>query len=565
MPKMTIPSQQKTLSELFKLILKPERAYYIVALIYGVATSVLMLALPISVQALINTVVNTKMEYFIYVLAFVLFSILALTAILLACREYVMELFQRRFFVRITAEAMMSLVYSDQNHVQKINRTELVNKFFEVMHIQKIVPSLLTHGFSILLQMSVGLVVVSFYHPFLLVFSLVFLLGIYIVWKIWSSSAIKASLKLSEAKYDLVNWMEEVARANHFFKSDRAIGQVLKKTNHKTEGYIKNKKRFFKESFSQSLAFLSFFCIANATLLGLGGVLVARGQLSIGQLIGAELIMSAIFYNLVRIGSYTRMFYELCASIDKLGYFFRLPSEQTKGKLVLDSNDFDVEFDKVKINYRNHLFHFDMQIPFGEKILVKCAEPSASKVFSDLLRGYTEPEQGRVLLQRENIHDFDMYRLRENMMVLDNYLVVEGTIREFFQYANPDITTAQIEDLLQLVGLHETVRAMADGLETTLVPSGYPFLPEEIVCLKLAVILAAKPSVLVMTEIFDVLPRQRRHEIIEQLCAVQDMSVVYFSNKKQPEIFDDYLYIGINDTQHFTTVELLQSHEHNDI
>lgn len=561
MSNMTALSAQKALTELFRLILKPERSYYIVAIIYGIATSVLMLALPISVQALINTVVNTKLEYFIFVLAFVLFSILALTAVMLACREYVMELFQRRFFVRMTAEAMMALIYSDQSQVQKINRTELVNKFFEVMHIQKIVPSLLTHGFSILLQMFVGLVVVSFYHPFLLFFSLVFAFGVYIVWKIWSSSAIRASLRLSEAKYDLVNWMEEVARASNFFKSDKAIGQVLNKTNVKTETYIKYKKRFFKESFSQSVAFLAFFCISNATLLGLGGVLVARGQLSIGQLIGAELIMSAIFYNLVRIGSYTRMFYELCASIDKLGYFFRLPVEQKKGKMTLENGNSDILFDNVRINYRNHLFSFDLYIPFGQKILVKCAEPSAPKVFSDLLRGYVEPEQGRLLLQNENISDYDIYKLREKFMVLDNYLVIEGTIREFFEYVNPDITTAQIEDCLNFVGLQEVVHRMPQRLDTALVPSGYPFLPEEVVCLKLAVILAAQPLVLVMTEIFDVLPLQKRRDIVTHLCAIEDMSLVYFSNKKQPDMFHDYLYIGVDDTQHFTTVELLQSHD----
>jgi putative ABC transport system ATP-binding protein len=549
------------MQDLFKLILKPERAYYGVAVIYSVATSILMLAVPVSVQALINTVVNTKMEYFIYVLASILFFILLVSVTLFLCREYVMELFQRRFFARITAEATLRLVASDQRHVETINRAELVNRFFEVMHVQKIVPSLLTHGFSVLLQMTVGLIVVSFYHPFLLIFNVIFLFTLYLIWGLWAPRATQASLRLSESKYDLVHWMEEIARANNYFKSEKTIQYGLDKIDEKTQIYLKSSKRFFRYTFSQSAAFLIVFCLANAALLGLGGALVAEAQLSIGQLIGAELIMSTIFYNLLRIGSYTRMYYELCASLEKIGLFYQLPTEEMSGTLRVNDNNIDINFRNLTTEYRGHIFRFEMQIPSGKKVLIRSQEPSGSKVFIDLLKGYNTTSYDKILVNGVPLPDYDLHALRENILVIDNFTIVEGTIRELFQILSPDIQTDDIHMFLDITGLNNIIGNLPQGIDTPLSPTGYPLLPEEIIGVKLAVVMAAAPAVIVITEVLDYLPMSSRNTILKHICQTPNLTLICFSNKKQSSIFNDYYYVGPDATRSFATIELLSLHE----
>lgn len=548
-------------AELFKLILKPERTYYIVAMIYGIATSVLMLAVPVSVQALINTVVNTKSEYFILILASILFFVLLVSIVLFMCRDYVMELFQRRFFARITAEATTRLVSSDQRYVETINRTEHINRFFEVMHVQKTVPSLLTHGFSIILQMTIGLLVVSFYHPFLLAFNILFGFCLYAIWRLWTPKAIDAALRLSESKYDLVHWMEELARANNYFRSEKTIAYGIDKIDTKTEDYLKNRKRFFRFTFSQSVAFLLLFCIANGALLGLGGVLVAQAQLSIGQLIGAELIMSAIFYNLIRIGSYTRMYYELCAGIEKINQLLSLPTETINGTRKPDKPALDMTLRDIHTQYRGHNFRFDIHIPAGQKILIRSEEPSGSKVFIDMMKGYTTPLKGRILINNVPITEYDLHVLREKILVVDGVLIVEGSIRDIFDILCPGIDSQEIERLLAIVGLTKIIENLPQGLDTPLSPTGYPLLPEEIISLKIALSLAAAPSVLVLSEALDVLPLALRNRIMKSVCQIKNLTVICFSHKKQTNIFDQYYYVGPDATRNFATVDLLGLHE----
>lgn len=536
-----------TMRNLFREILLPERSFYFATAIYSIAATIFMLAIPISVQALINTVVNTKQQYFIFILATILFGVLVLTSIMLACREYIMELFQRRFFARITSEVTLRFIYADQDHIEKINRTELVNRFFEVMHVQKIIPNLMTNGVSSVLQIAVGIIVVSFYHPILMLFSMVFAVSVWLVWKIWAGRAIKSVLKLSNSKYDLVNWMEETARENQLFKSNHAIDECIKIMDEKIINYLKNKKKFFKYTFSQTISFLFLFSIVNPLLLGIGGVLVSKAQLSIGQLIGAEIIMSAVFYNLIRLGSYLSSFYELCASVDKLGYFYKIPSESLRGQVILNDNlGYDINANNILQKYRTHEFPFHMIIEHGQRVLIKPYETTASKVFCDLLQGHKKVQEGLLYVGNTAINDIDIFDLREKIKVIDNVLMIEATIRTYFKLADKAITNAEILGYLDMVGMKDTVSTLNNGLDTLLMPSGYPLLLEEIVLFKLALALAAKPKILVVTEAFDMVPLHRRLKVIKIIESILDMTFILFTNKSDIHCFDNFYYIDEN-------------------
>lgn len=543
-------------------ILKPDRPYFILAAIYGVGIGILTLAVPVAVQALLNTVVNTALTPFIVLLAGLLFVVLLISVSLIACRDYAMELFQRRFLARIASEAALRLTHADQPHMDGINRAELVNRFFEIMHVQKNVPALLTEGFFIALQAIIGLVVVSFYHPFLFVYNMLFTGALFLIWQVWSKRAIRQAVVLSDSKYALVQWLEEIARVNQTFKSERAISYALEQTDHQTAGYLSCKKAYFKTTFAQNIAFLFLYCIASAGLLGLGGVLVAGNQLSLGQLIGAELIMAAIFYSTSKLGYYARIYYDLQANLHKLGYFFRLPLESHNGSDILDQNiSPSIDFKDVVLPYRGHHFNFSCHLAANSKVLVKSSEAAGSKLFLDLIKGYRLPSQGHVLLAGHEIHSYDLHMLRNHVLSVDSVSVVEGTIRRFFDLYAPNVSQADIVSALQMVELDKVIDALPQGLSTPIVPSGYPLLHDEVIRLKLAAVLAAKPAVLVVTEIFDTVPFQTRKRILQNLCQIEDMMLVCFTNRREWSFFDQYLIMDKIGTHSFATAPLLRLHE----
>ncbi|NDE90341.1 MAG: ABC transporter ATP-binding protein [Alphaproteobacteria bacterium] len=556
----TAPFETGTITSARKL-LAPDRQFFFLAAIYGVGIGILTLAVPIAVQALLNTVVNTAVTPFIVLLAVLLFAVLFISAVLIASRDYAMELFQRRFLARITSEAVLRLTHADQPHMDGINRVELVNRFFEIIHVQKNAPALLTEGFFIALQAIVGLIVVSFYHPFLFIYNLLFAGSLLLIWKTWSKPAIRKAIALSNSKYALVQWIEEIARVNQMFKSERSIGFALEQTDDQTAAYLTQKKSYFKTTFSQTLAFLALYCLGSATLLGLGGVLVARNQLSLGQLVGAELIMSAIFYSTSKLGYYASVYYDLRANLDKLNYFFNLPLEKIVGQRLLDHTiDHSVTFTNVSTPYRGHRFFFNCDFPSNSKILVKSSEAAGSKIFLDLIKGYREPSQGRILIGGQDLCDFDIHDLRNHVLSVDSLSIVEGTIRRFFDLYAPDATKDEIISALELVGLDQLIDKLPQRLETKIVPSGYPLLQNEVLRLKLAAVIAAEPAILIITETFDIVPLQIRKRILQELCNRTNTLLITFTNLKEWAFFDQYIVMEKDGTYSFPDVASAKAH-----
>jgi len=200
------------------LILAPERRFYALVLIYGIVISLFTLVIPISVQALISTVTNTLLLRPVIILSIILVCLLLFSITLHATQIYVMEMMERHIYARITKEMALRLLYADPEAIEGAHRTNLANRYFEIMNVQKTLPSILVRGFALILQTSVGLIVVSFYHQSLFALNLFIVLILYIIWHMWKKKAFRGALEVSSAKYETAQVLGELARSNTLFR-----------------------------------------------------------------------------------------------------------------------------------------------------------------------------------------------------------------------------------------------------------------------------------------------------------------------------------------------------------
>jgi putative ABC transport system ATP-binding protein len=268
-------------------ILKPEANFYWLALVYGVGISLLSLATPISVQMLINTVANTAMTTPLVVLTLTLFGLLMMFALLYGLRIHLMELFSRRFYARMVAEISLLAVYAKNPFFGDARKSSLFNRYFDVVNVEKAIPILFVGGFTVVLQVFTGFILVSLYHPYFLLFTIIMSALIWIIWLVWGARAVRTGIDLSHAKHGTAAWLETVGESNGFFKSQRRIDYAFKQSNAHTGKYINERKRHFRNHFAQTIAFLTLYAAASAALLGLGGWLVINNQLTLGQLVAA--------------------------------------------------------------------------------------------------------------------------------------------------------------------------------------------------------------------------------------------------------------------------------------
>ena len=538
------PAEENDLSSLFRffrLILAPERSFYALAIVYGVGISLLSLATPVSVQMLINTVANIGLTTPLIVLALSLFVLLMIAGGLNALRIYILDVFGRRFYARIVSEIALRTIYARNPFFDDTGKSALFNRYFDIIIVMKMVPNLLVGGFTIVLQMVVGFLLVSSYHPLLLAFNLTVAVLIWLVWAIWGRRAIRSAVELSHRKHYSAGWLESLGHANGFYKTESHIAEALRNTDAVTGAYMEQHRKHFRHHFSQTLSFLLIYAAASAALLGVGGWLVISGELSLGQLVAAELVLSAVFVGVSQLGIYMSYFYDVCGAVDELSLFFKVEQNLPKEAHRRIDGDSSLAFNKVVVGPTITL---DFKIPAGSRVCVYADSHKAQRVFTNLVRGHEEPDSGYIAVGGVDLRELKPYEMRQEIIVLDRPNAVETSIREFLRLSAPDGAPVDVMKVLGIVGLAETVTQLPQGLDTQIVGTGWPLSIVETMQLKLAAAIVSRPRVIVLTQAYDGMPEVFLLRAMDALQERGETTIVYFTYENIDLRFNHYLRLG---------------------
>ncbi|MEC8418998.1 MAG: ABC transporter ATP-binding protein, partial [Pseudomonadota bacterium] len=456
---------RETRKTLFSL-LKPESGFFWVAIAYGVAISLMTLAVPIAVQTLINSIANIGSTRAVVILAVVLFLTLFISGIFSALRMRVMEFYERKVYARLTSQLGLKTIMAPHSFFEGRQNVSITQRYFDIMTLQKNIPSLMIDGFALVLQMLVGFTLVSFYHPALFAFNVVLLMTMYAVWKIWGRGAKRTAIELSHAKYDSAKWLHDIASAHEFFKSADHVEYAGRSTEGFINNYVKKHKAHFHYTFSQVVMFLLMYAISSAALLGIGGVLVVQGELSIGQLVAAELVMSAVFLGLSRFTQYLKLYYELYGAAEKLGGALKIPQEDLHSDSVAVPASSKLVFNKVTLAYGADKCEVDVTLEPGTQYFVTSDKSWVQKQLLGYLKKYERVPAGDILLGNLSLNDYDTHELRQAVTILDRSLIIEVSIERYLKLAQPEASHADIRHALEEVEMHKVIDALPEGLQT---------------------------------------------------------------------------------------------------
>ena len=547
-------------SALFKAILGPEKSFYWLAAIYSIATSVLSLAVPLSVQLLIATVSNTAMLQPVVVLALILFSLLAMYGALYAVQAHLMDRFERRFFARYTQEIVLRSVYSAVAAGRRMNREELANRFFEIVTVQRNVPILALKGTTILMQAIVGIIVVSAYHPAFVVFSLLLLLIAWLVWKIWAARAIETKVYASKAKFKAARWLEEMAHAHASFQSTRTIRYATDEAEHLIAGYASAHRKHFSFKLAQTLGYFGLYAVASAALLGIGGWLVISNELTLGQLVAAELIFATVFYSLTQLPGLLDQYYDLCAAVDKLGEFLELELEEVGPGEPVPTGACGLTLDAatIAVGSAQEPARFSFTVPAGRKVFVNCEDDALRDSLLAILRRHRPLISGRMRLGQTELNDIHLHSLRESVLVIDSYDPLERSIAENLGLNNPAITRSAMREVLDTLGLSADIDRLPQGLDTVLSRGGDPLTPEQMLLLRIASSLLDRPRLLIVTPAADRLSLAQRQAVLDAVRRQPDLTYLQFSRRADIIGFDSALDITATEQRWIEDVRSLQ-------
>jgi len=489
---------------------------------FALTVGVLTLAAPLMVQQLVNFVAFGALLTPLVILSILLFVFLAVGALIYGLQVFLVEILQRRLFVQVVADLAQRLPRVRAEAFDREHGPELVNRFFDVMTVQKTGATLLLDGLSMALTAVIGLIVLAFYHPILLAFDIGLIAAIAIILFGLGRGAISSAIAESRAKYAVAAWLEEMARHPLAFKHAGGAALALDRADERTRAYVLARQHHYRRLFSQIAGALVLQVIASTALLGIGGWLVMNGQLTLGQLVAAELIVTVVVVTFAKLGKSIENFYDLLAAVDKLGHLMDLELEPAGGErpAEISQKPAAVRFTRATFAYgpgHEVLHDVNFEIRSGERVALLGTNGSGKTTLVDLLFGLRDLASGHIELDGWDLRDLSRRALREQVGTVKGLEIIEGTILENVTMGRPGVAIPDVRAALETAHLLDVVQTLPDGLHSRLSVGGSPLSSGQAARLMLARAIAGRPRLLVLDEAIDEIDQETRDAVVTAL------------------------------------------------
>ena len=502
-----------------RLLLQPERRDIVGVGVFAVAVSILSLATPITVEALVNTVAFGVLMWPVVVIAGILMTCLGLAAAIRAMQVYVVECIQRRLFVRVVADYAHRLPRLRLDAFDQQYGPELANRFFDVINLQKSIAFLLLDGVALVVTAAVGMVVLAFYHPFLLGFDILLILFIAFIVLILGWGGVRTSLHESHAKYDVAAWLQEVARCLRTFKFAGGQQFAFEKADQLASEYVTARRAHFRVVWQQTVFSLGLQVVASTALLGLGGFLVINRQLTLGQLVASELIVSLVVASFAKIGKYADTYFDLMVAAEKLGLLTDLPLDREGGeKLMTGAGGMAVRVHGIdRVLHRTLPAATDWCIAPNERVAVIGPPGSGKTTMFEALCGLREPRHGIVEIDGIDLRGVSLEHLRDRMALVERADIFLGTVRDNLRVGRSDLSLTEVREALKVVTLTRVIHSLPQGLDTPLTPNGGPLSASQALRLTIARALIGRPRLLILDGSLDALDFRECPDLLPHL------------------------------------------------
>ncbi|MCK8491374.1 ABC transporter transmembrane domain-containing protein [Spirosoma sp. RP8] len=314
------------LQRLYRL-LGTERKDIVYTLLFAIITGLIGLTLPLGIQAVFNLASSGMLFSSIYVLiGLVIVGVLA-GGILTIVQLTLVEIIQQRIFVKAAFEVTYRLPRIKPEAMDDYYPPELMNRFFDVVTLQKGMSKVLIDMPAAAVQILFGILLLSFYHPVFIGFGFVTILILYAVIRLFGPEGTRTSIKESSDKYKVVDWLEKyslhLAEHGEFNNEEKPIDQIDKRLAnyiHHRNDHFRVLKRFYYSS-------VAFRTLVTGGLLILGTSLVVSRQMSLGQFVASELVIVLVTGAVDKLTSSIDTVFDMLAGVEKIGMITDLPLE----------------------------------------------------------------------------------------------------------------------------------------------------------------------------------------------------------------------------------------------
>ncbi|MBK7092749.1 MAG: ABC transporter ATP-binding protein [bacterium] len=495
--------------------LKPYLRMEFVAFLAMAIIAVLQLALPASIQYMIDSLIPAlaadsadptswhKSAFF----AGALISVYVIILLLSWLRDYLaakiggsiiadirsqlfehLELVSLRFYQKHQVGEVMSRMMSDVSRIQDLFTNSLLSLLTNVLFLIGILIYLFSLNWYLTLIALIPLpVTIYLTHRYGLKMNTI-------------------SRTLQEAVAELSGRVQERLVG---IKTIKAFGREREERERVDTVLDRLKVVYIKYSVNQSLArnFVQILSFAGVIVfLSIGAYLVASGSMKLGQLMAFFVLLTWLNMPIQALASANVEIQGIMASVDRVFEYLDYKREvvEAPSPVSITKARGVIVFDKVGFSYEEQSFrmeNFNLTIAAGEKLAIVGTSGGGKSTIVNLAMRFYDPQQGSVTLDGIDLRKLSFQSLRDNIALVDqDPLLFNASIFENIAYSNPAASREEVVSAARVANIHDYIESLPAGYDTVVGERGVTLSGGEKQRLCLARAVLKDPPVLILDE-----------------------------------------------------------------
>jgi ABC-type bacteriocin/lantibiotic exporter with double-glycine peptidase domain len=468
--------QRSTIGKLLAL-LHHERDEINSIYFYAILSGLIQLSVPLGIQSIIGFVMGAQMVTSIYVLIFLVVIGVFLVGMCQINQMKIIEKIQQRIYTRYAFRFSEVIPQFDILKSDSVYLPEHVNKFFDVLNVQKGISKILLDIPLASIQIILGIVLLALYHPIFIFFGFMFLAILILILKYTSNKGIHTSMIESKYKYETVSWLQDMARIIKSFKFSQGSGLNLYKTDKNVMGYLKARTEHFGVLLVQYRTLVAFKVIISFAMLGIGTFLLVNQSLNIGEFIAAEIVILMLISATEKLIGNLENIYDVVTGLEKLHSVLETPIEKN-GSIELKEDTEGIKIDLVNFGMKYHaqdsLFkEANFSISKNKLIGIVGKEGTGKTSLLKILSAGYSQYHGTILMNQIPLVNYNLESFRKKVGIYIYPMeIFKGTLFENVSLNRTGIEEQDILKLIKEIGFDEFMIQFPDGFDTRIDASG---------------------------------------------------------------------------------------------
>ena len=277
--------------------------------------------------------------------------------------------------------------------------------------------------------------------------------------------------------------------------------------------------------------------LSNLTVIFVGGKQYIDNEIEIGVLAEFIVYINMLTWPVAVVGWVTSVVQQAEASQKRINQFLNEKIEIKNGKGIDNLIKGEIIFDNVSLFYPETkikaLDQISFKINVGEKLGIIGKVGSGKSTLLNLVNRLYDVNEGKVIIDGNNIKDFKLDRLRSLMGNIPQHsFLFSESIQDNISFGKIDASVKEIKEACKVAEIHDSIIGFKNGYQTLLGERGLTLSGGQIQRVSIARALIKNPQILLFDDCLSSVDADTEEKILKNLKRTcKDKTTIMVSNR----------------------------------